>query len=466
MQFNSFIFILSFSVFFWLYWLLAKTKNVQNIFIVIASYAFYSYYDWRCSFLLFVSSLSAFIAGRLLNKERSGFLSKRIICLTTICFNLLILGVFKYANFFIDVANDVTGGGINNLDIILPVGISFYTFSVISYIVDIYRKDISTEVKFWDCMAYVSFFPSLLSGPIHKGAVQIPQFEKKREFNYELTISGFKDFLWGTFLKLCVANRLGMYVDAVYNNIEHHNGTTLLLNSFLYTIQIYADFAGYSLMAIGCGKMLGIILQTNFKRPYLAKTITEFWGRWHMSLTSWFKYYVYIPLGGNRVKKWRWMCNIMIVFLLSGLWHGAAYTFIIWGAIHGIVQIVEKIFYGQNNKNVSISLLNYLKVIITFCIVSFAWIFFRLPTLPEAITVIKRIFTDVGSPFINMHVMLFAAMSIVILIIKDVIDEFRPNIKFLSSNNKIVAFIACILLLLYIMQFGCLDSESFIYFQF
>lgn len=391
----------------------------------------------------------------------------------SIALNLGILGYFKYAGFFTEIINDLSlrfgGSGFNSaITVLLPVGISFYTFSAISYTVDCYRRQILPTKDAVACLLFISFFPAILSGPIHKATKQLPQYLQTRVFNANQVLVGFKDFLWGTFMKLCVADRLGMYVDAVYSNLEFHNGTSFFISSICYTIQIYADFAGYSLMAIGLGGMLGIKLQTNFIRPYFSKTITEFWSKWHMSLTGWFKEYVYFPLGGNRVRKPRWIFNILVVFLLSGLWHGAAYTFIIWGAIHGIAQVVEKLAYGQRMKTIpeGLNLMNVLRIVLTFSIVSFAWIFFRMPTAQEAFYVIKGIFTNPGSPYVDLHTLFFAGLSFVIMATKDVVDEYIPKWKLLKSNHLVVSFATCIVLLMFILLIGKLDSSSFIYFQF
>jgi D-alanyl-lipoteichoic acid acyltransferase DltB (MBOAT superfamily) len=270
-------------------------------------------------------------------------------------------------------------------------------------------------------------------------------------------------------MKLCLADRLGIYVDAVYGNIAQHNGTTLLFASVLYTIQIYADFAGYSLMAIGSGKLFGIDLPTNFVRPYFAKTVTEFWRRWHISLTTWFRDYIYFPLGGNRVSKLRWMANTMIVFVVSGLWHGAAYTFLIWGALHGVCMIVERQVYGARMKQISnrLSLLNALRILITFSIVSFAWIFFRAPTLSDATFMIGKIFSGHGSLFMDTDTLVYAFAFIALIFTVDFVEEFIGNkIRLLNSKYALVRWITYLGLVVMILLFGVLDGGSFIYFQF
>ncbi len=382
-------------------------------------------------------------------------------------FSLAVLGYFKYANFFMQSISDVSGGGYEPLNIILPVGISFYTFSTISYVVDCYQKKLEPTTDIMAGLLYTSFFPAILSGPIHKATEQLPQYLKARVFDYDLVNNGFKDYVWGAFMKLCVADRLGMYVDAVYGNIANHSGTTMLVTSVAYSLQIYADFAGYSLMAIGCGKMLGIKLQTNFNLPYFAKTITEFWSKWHMSLTGWFKNYVYFPLGGNRVSKGRWIFNIMVVFLLSGLWHGAAYTFLVWGAIHGVAQVIEKLIYGKRIKQIEnkFSVANALRVILTFAIVNFAWIFFRISDIHDVFTVIGKIFTDRGHLFIEPTLFL-AFASLVIMVVKDSFDQFGSKIKLFNSKYVVVRYLSVAFLISYILLLGVLEGGQFIYFQF
>ena len=275
-------------------------------------------------------------------------------------------------------------------------------------------------------------------------------------------------FCGGGVIKLCLADRLGIYVDAVYANIAQHNGTTLLFTSILYTIQIYADFAGYSLMAIGCGKLLGIDLQTNFIRPYFATTVTEFWRRWHISLTTWFRDYIYFPLGGNRCSKSRWILNTLIVFTVSGLWHGAAYAFLIWGVLHGLGMIVERLLYGNKLKQLSnkLSLSSIIRWIVTFMFVNIAWIPFRVNDLDDVKVIISKIFTDSGSIFIDANTLLMGAIAFVIVFIHDFIEEKRDKDPLLLSKYRLIRYASAVLILCYILAFGVLNGGSFIYFQF
>ena len=467
-------FIVAFFVLFWVYWLLTRNRNTQNWLLLVASYVFYGLWNWRCVPLLLATSLIAFGAGLYFKRNPEGGwtvwnkTTRWWVSFGAIVFCLGILGYFKYANFFLQSIHDLAGGGeFTPLHIILPVGISFYTFSAISYIVDCYQKKLEPTTDIAASLLYTAFFPALLSGPIHKATEQLPQYLKKREFDYDLVNKGFKDYVWGAFMKLCVADRLGMYVDAVYGNIANHSGTTMIVASVAYTLQIYADFAGYSLMAIGCGKMLGIKLQNNFNLPYFSKTITEFWSKWHMSLTGWFKNYLYFPLGGNRVSKGRWIFNIMVVFLLSGLWHGAAYTFIIWGGIHGVTQVVEKLIYGKKIKTIDnrFSFANVLRVLLTFAIVNFAWIFFRLPNMADVCSVIAKMFTDRGSLFIEPTLFL-AIASLAIMVAKDACEQFGAKVCLFYSKSTVVRYLSVAAIIAYILLMGVLEGGQFIYFQF
>ena len=480
MTFASIEYLIFLPVVFLLYWIVCrKNKNLQNGLIVLASLFFYGFWDWRFLGLLLVTAFSTFFAGLWMNHYNDNDDSRATekkrwwISFGTIVLNLGILFGFKYYNFFVQAFVDgfsLFGKelSVSTLKIILPVGISFYTFTALSYSIDVYQRKVEATKDVLAYLAYVTFFPSILSGPISRATKQLPQYFKRRKFSYDAAVSACCSILWGGVLKLCLADRLGIYVDTVYGNIANHNGTTLLLTSILYTIQIYADFAGYSLMAIGSGKLLGIELPTNFIRPYFAKTVTEFWRRWHISLTTWFRDYIYFPLGGNRVKRSRWMLNTMIVFTVSGLWHGAEYTFIIWGAFHGLCMIVERLIYGSRIKEISdrLTLPNVVRMVVTFCIVSFAWIFFRAENFADASMIVGKIFTSHGSVFMDSNIMLMAAVALVIVFIHDAFEEYKVGIRLLDSRYRVVRYVSAILVIAYILTFGVLNGGSFIYFQF
>ena len=473
MTFTSIEYLVFFPVVFLLYWILGRNKTVQNIIIVTASLFFYGWWDWRFLGLLLITTLTTFYGGAVIEKTDGDRKKQKWISAGVIMLNLGILFFFKYYNFFIQSFSDTFSLfgkrlSVNTLNIILPVGISFYTFTALSYTIDIYQKKIEATKNLLAYCAYTMFFPSILSGPISRATKQLPQYFKKRVFNYDKAVEACKLILMGTVMKLCLADRLCIYVDTVYANIPNHNGTTLLFTSILYTIQIYADFAGYSLLAIGSGKLLGIELPTNFIRPYFSKTVTEFWRRWHISLTTWFRDYIYFPLGGNRVSKMRWMLNTMIVFVVSGLWHGAAYTFLIWGALHGACMIIERLLYAKKIKEISdkLNIRNILRIVLTFCIVSFAWIFFRAETLGDAIEIIRKILMSHGSLFVDINTLSMAFIALAIVFIYDFTHEYGIRLRLLNSRIKIVRYATAALLICYIIGFGVLNSGSFIYFQF
>ena len=404
MQLTSFLFLLFFPTVFLIHWFLfSKDSKRQNGFLLIASCVFYGWWDWRFLGLLLFTGISTYCAGMLIDKCTSRNHLRKVINIICIALNIGILFAFKYFNFFVESLSGLfhlmgVEIALSTLKIILPVGISFYTFSALSYTIDVYQKKVKAVDDLWMFLTYVTFFPSILSGPVNRATKQLPQFMKLRTFDYEKAVEASKLIVWGLFVKLCVADRLGIYVDTVYNNIVQHTGITLLFTSVVYSIQIYADFAGYSLIAIGTGGLLGIDLQNNFMRPYFAKTVTDFWRRWHISLTTWFRDYIYFPLGGNRCSHAKWICNTMIVFVISGLWHGAAYTFLIWGAFHGLCMIVEKQIYGNKLKQLDIYLpkLNGLRILATFVIVNFAWICFRLDSIQNVGYVLSQIATFLG----------------------------------------------------------------------
>ncbi len=473
MTFSSVEYLIFFPTVFMLYWMLGRTKTIQNMLIVAASLVFYGWWDWRFLGLLLVTVLTTFYGGAFIQKADGNRKRQKWISAAVIVLNLGILFFFKYYNFFIQSFIDVFSlfgkelSG-STLKIILPVGISFYTFTALSYTIDVYQRRAEATKDLLAYCAYTMFFPSILSGPISRATKQLPQYFQKREFCYDKAVEACKFILMGAVMKLCLADRLGIYVDTVYANIPQHNGTTLMFASVLYTIQIYADFAGYSMMAVGSGKLLGIELQTNFIRPYFSKTVTEFWRRWHISLTTWFRDYIYFPLGGNRVSKARWMLNTMIVFTVSGLWHGAAYTFLIWGALHGACMIAERLLYGKRIKEISdrLTFPNILRMLLTFCIVSFAWIFFRAETIGDATSIISKIFLSHGSLFIDVNTLSMAFLAFVIVFMYDFTQEYGVRLKLLNSRFTVVRYATAAFLICYIIGFGVLNGGSFIYFQF
>ncbi|MCM1139494.1 MAG: MBOAT family protein [Muribaculum sp.] len=396
---------------------------------------------------------------------------RKIVCTVGCVIPLVILGLFKYYNFITSViTNSLSHVGLRfempQLEFLMPIGISFYTFTAVGYLIDIYRRKYKVEKNFLILSLFVGFFAQIASGPIPRGGHLIPQLRQPDNLSYDNVISGLRTMLWGFFMKLCVANRVAIYVDAIYGNMSHHNGTSLILASVLYTIQIYCDFAGYSLIAIGTAKMLGIKLMENFRRPYFATSIKDFWGRWHISLSTWFRDYVYIPLGGNRVSKSRNVFNLITTFLVSGLWHGAAWNFILWGGLHGAGQSIEKLSPKRDDRQKSqLVIWSFFQIVLVFIVVNFLWVFFRLDSMNDIKLFFFKAFTSFGSPFF--HISLVAGgISIMILFIKDFVDEFFPSFSLLNNRNFLVSNCSTGVLVAIIFLLGVFDSSSFIYFQF
>lgn len=380
--------------------------------------------------------------------------------------SLLPLLIFKYYNFVNESIWTLLSSlgllyELHGLNWAIPVGISFFTFQSVGYLFDVYYKRINAEKSLVDYVLFVCFFPQIFSGPISKASELIPQIKVVRKFDYHSSVQGLKYLLWGMFLKLVLADRLGLYVDKVIANYDMYSGGTCILSAIFYSFQIYGDFAGYSLMAIGVAKTLGFNLINNFNRPYFSVSITDFWRRWHISLSRWLKDYVYIPMGGSRCSKFRNYWNIFVTFLVSGIWHGANWTFIVWGLIHGIAQIIEKAF-GWNSKE-SKGFVKFFRIIATFILVTVAWIFFRMPTLSDAMHFIKHAATDIGSPEV-LSITNFAIylMAIILVAFKETREEFFPA-QLRLSNNRYVRWAEYVAIFCLILLCGALDSGSFIY---
>lgn len=357
-----------------------------------------------------------------------------------------------------------------HLNIVLPVGISFYIFKAISYISDVYHGKIHADRSFNLFALYVAFFPQLLAGPIEKAGNLLPQFRKKIAFDGCNVTTGMKMMLWGYFMKLVIADRAIIYVDTIYGNLYHQNGTAIMLAAILYSFQIYCDFAGYSLLSIGVAKAMGYDVMQNFNRPYLAQSITEFWKRWHISLTRWLTDYVYIPLGGSRCSKLKTYRNIIVTFLVSGLWHGAAWNFVVWGLIHGAIQVVEK-HLGYSKVMAKYLFVGVARILATFASVTLAWIFFRLPTFQDAIFAISKMFTSFSTTSLGGRdatpALEYCALGITILLLKDILDEYFPDrFKLFDNSNIVIRYASYILVTLLILLAGVFDDSQFIYMQF
>ncbi len=471
MIFNSFNFIVIFPLIFLLYYAIpVKYNKARNIFLLVVSYLLYLQWNPVYSFILFGVTVVTFLAARAVETSDH---PKRTLTIGVLL-SLMPLAFYKYFDFVNETISSLLSVigleyHLSGLNWAVPIGISFFTFQSVGYLWDVYYKREKAEHNFLIYSLFVSFFPCILSGPINKASFLIPQLKKIRPyFDYDKAVKGLKLLLWGMFMKVVVADRVALYVDKVLPDYMQYTGTSCFLASLLYTIQIYADFAGYSLMAIGVGKVLGLELTENFCRPYFAVSITDFWRRWHISLSTWLKDYVYIPLGGSRCSKPRNYWNIFVTFWVSGIWHGANWTFIVWGCIHGVLQIFEKMLgqqkceYGKFGKAI--------KVFITFVLVNFAWIFFRMPTLEDACGVVVRIF-DFSLPmkiFIPENsTLLLIIIGIVMLFVKDFFDEYMPNkLIIFDSKVRFLRWCAYVTIFVLIMLTGVFGADQFIYANF
>ena len=468
MLFNSLDFAIFLPIVFILFWIIPnKNLTSQNLLIVFSSYVFYGWWDWRFLSLIIFSTVVDFLVGQQLSKEHKDIMRKLLLFIS-LFINLGFLAIFKYYNFFLEnfiEAFNLFGMKINanSLNIILPVGISFYTFQTLSYTIDVYNRKLLSTKNFLAFSAFVCFFPQLVAGPIERASNLLPQFYKKQVFYYTNISEGVKSIIYGFFLKLVIADRVAIYVNTIYNNVDAHEGLSFVLATIFFAIQIYCDFAGYSLIAIGTARLFGFKLMKNFNRPYFSFSVSEFWRRWHISLSSWFRDYLYIPLGGNKVSNNRILINILITFVISGLWHGANWTFIIWGALNGLYIIIEKFLIKKSKKNI-------INILITFFLICFSWIFFRANNLNDALYIIKTIFSNIGSLYVptsDVTSLYYSIIVILILLTVEIKHEFFDTI-FTIRKNKIIFFrwfyyCALIFIILYI---GVFDSSQFIYFQF
>ncbi|WP_297296859.1 MBOAT family protein [uncultured Brachyspira sp.] len=491
MLFNSTEFMIFFPITLILYWIFPK--KYRYICLFIASYTFYMFWNPKYALLMGTSTVITFLSGVLIEKLKY----KRTVVAFSFIINLAILIFFKYFDFLLQNINIVLS--IFNIkliekpfDIILPVGISFYTFQALSYTIDVYRGEIKSEKNIIKYALFVSFFPQLVAGPIERSRnllIQVDNLDKIKRFDYDRITEGLLLMLFGYFQKMVIADRAAILVDTVFNAYYEYNSMALILAAVFFAIQIYCDFGSYSLIAIGTAKVMGINLMENFNTPYFARGIKEFWGRWHISLSTWFRDYLYIPLGGNRCSKFRKSFNILVTFLVSGLWHGANFTFIAWGAIHGIFHIIEEQlkpikekYFNKFNIKTNVFSFIILEIIITFIIVDLAWIFFRAETIHDAIFYIQRIFTriDLWTLFdgtlytlgLNRFEMNLLIIALFILMSVDLIKYIRKEniFEFLSKQNLYFRWFVMLFLIFYIIVYGKygagFDPKQFIYFQF
>jgi D-alanyl-lipoteichoic acid acyltransferase DltB (MBOAT superfamily) len=483
MLFNSLDFAVFLPIVFLLYWFVAnKNLKLQNTLIVVSSYIFYGWWDWRFLSLIIFSTLVDYTIGQKLRTENRQ--SKRKILLwMSIIVNLGFLGFFKYYNFFLENFVDafsLFGMQINanSLNIILPVGISFYTFQTLSYTIDVYRKKLEPTHDFIAFTAFVCFFPQLVAGPIERATNLLPQFYKKRTFEYHKAVDGMRQILWGLFKKVVIADNCAEFANQIFNNSADMNGSALVLGAIFFTFQIYGDFSGYSDIAIGTSRLFGFDLKQNFATPYFSRDIAEFWRRWHISLSTWFRDYLYIPLGGSRGGTWMKVRNTFAIFLVSGFWHGANWTFIIWGALNAI-YFLPLLLTNNNRKNLGVvaegkllpSVREIFGMFTTFILTVFAWIFFRAENLNHALNYIKKIFIGDSIFIMPQFYNRFEALTILCLIVCFLFFEWvgRENkfaIEKFHNDKKIIGWamyiVICILIYFNLKTY----NQQFIYFQF
>ena len=443
----------------------------RYLILLVSSYYFYMSWNPNYVFLiLFTTFISYFTAIKIENSVSK--INKKLYLTISILSSLSVLFFYKYFNFFGSTINELFR--LTNIDVrvsyyslLLPVGISFYTFQTLSYSIDVYKGKIKTERHFGIYALYVSFFPQLVAGPIERSTNLLPQFREKQELCFKNFVMGFKWIIIGLFMKLVVADRLSLYVDAVYNNVYEHSGLTYLIATVLFAYQIFCDFAGYSSIAIGVSRTMGYQLMTNFRRPYFASSISDFWHRWHISLSTWFRDYFYIPLGGSRVGIPRWYFNLFLTFLISGLWHGASWTFVIWGALHGIYIVIENMFKLQLKKYKKTSIIERLsRIILVFCLVNFAWIFFRANNVEESFYIIRNLFDWEAPIYLDYKVFFYGFLGLMILFFHDYVIENNEDSILLNNDINIKVLVYYVFLIFMTLYIGVFNGGQFIYFQF
>jgi alginate O-acetyltransferase complex protein AlgI len=483
MLFNSIDFAIFLPIVFILYWFVAnKSLKLQNFLIVAASYLFYGWWDWRFLVLILFSTTVDYTVGRKLRIEEDQR-KRKVLLWLSILVNLGLLGFFKYYNFFIDnftaafsfFGTEIEG---NSLDIILPVGISFYTFQTLTYSIDVYKRRLEPTKDFIAFSAFVSFFPQLVAGPIERATHLLPQFYKKRSFDYSRAVDGMRQILWGLFKKIVIADNCAEYANLIFNNSADYSGSTLVVGALFFTFQIYGDFSGYSDIAIGTSRLFGFDLSRNFNFPYFSRDIGEFWRRWHISLSTWFRDYLYIPLGGSRGSTWKKVRNTFVIFIVSGFWHGANWTFIVWGALNAIYFL--PLLLTNNNRNnletiaqgsffPSIKELSF--ILLTFSLTVFAWIFFRANDIGHALSYISEIFSHSLFTIPTFAGIRTGALSTIVLVAIFVLVEWKGRegqyaiaqlgIKWAAPLRYAVYYA----IIIAIVWFGG-KEQQFIYFQF
>ena len=487
MLFNSLDFAVFIPIVFLLYWFVTqKNLRLQNTLIVVSSYVFYGWWDWRFLSLIFFSTLLDFSLGKLLKVEESLFKRKALLA-SSILVNLGFLGFFKYYNFFLTNFIDAFSFfgmqiNANSLNIILPVGISFYTFQTLSYTIDVYKKKLKPTEDFLAFSAFVCFFPQLVAGPIERATNLLPQFYKKRIFKYDKAVDGLRQIVWGLFKKVVIADHCAEIANQVFSNSADLNGSSLVIGAFFFTFQIYGDFSGYSDMAIGISRLFGFNLKQNFATPYFSRDIAEFWRRWHISLSTWFRDYLYIPIGGSRGGVLVKVRNTFVIFIVSGFWHGANWTFIVWGFLNALYFLPLLLTNTNRNSTGTIaehSLLPSIKefgaMLSTFSLTVFAWIFFRAENIQHAFSFVGGIFSDsllMKLDFINggkqkLEVLIVSLLVVFLIVVEWFTRRYSHPLECITSHkpNRFIRY-SIYLLIVQMIVFFHGSHEKFIYFNF
>ena len=480
MLFNSFEFLVFLPIVFMLYWFVFRGRRWQNLLVVTASYVFYGWWDWRFLLLIALTSLCVYGSGLLLEHYEGRRRRQQIVCAVNIVFNLGILGVFKYYNFFVenlDALFDMMGYHLDwvTMIVILPVGISFYTFQALSYTIDVYQKRLPATHDIIEFLAYISFFPQLVAGPIERATNLLPQFQRRRQFDYAKAVDGMRQMLWGFLKKLVIADNCATVVNEYWNHYQDLPGVSLFLMGVLFTFQIYCDFSGYSDIAIGCARLFGFNLMRNFNFPYFSRSIPEFWRRWHISLTTWFRDYIYFPLGGSRCDKWKIIRNVYIVWGISGLWHGANWTFICWGLFHATLLAIYNIFgintkykqvvaYGKYLPNIK----ETLQIALTFFLTVIGWIIFRAESMTQAVDFLTAMVSNRFFDASDLHGVTYIYFGIALLAVEWLQRNKQHALQFSDAkpfNHRLVRWGVYYIILLLIAKYAG-SSQTFIYFQF
>ncbi len=469
MLFNSLSFAVFLPIVCLLFWLVPQRK--RWIVLLLSSYYFYMSWNVKYVVLILFTTVVSYVTAILIEKAEKKK-AKLILALAAVVASLSVLFVFKYFNFafatLVRVCNMISIPlQPFTLQLMLPVGISFYTFQTLSYVLDVYYGKVAAEKHFGKYATFISFFPQLVAGPIERTDHLLTQINQKEyKFRYDNASYGLKLMAWGFFKKLVIADNLAVYVDQIFEDVHYYHGFCMVLAILFFTLQIYCDFSGYSDIAIGCARLFDVELMTNFKSPYFSNSIREFWTRWHISLSTWFRDYVYIPLGGNRVSKFRNCVNVMVTFLVSGLWHGAAFTYVIWGGIHGLLQIMERFFLGKKK----------MPKLVVFLLVAFAWTFFRAQSLSDAVYVLVHMFDGIGQSGylssvmdifdLNVFGIVCLLIPIVLLFVYDYVALKVDPIVIISKQKPVIRWVIYYVFVLFVLLFASFSAQEFVYFQF